>query len=167
MSKLMFALFIALAAAVSGYSQNTPVGNQTRRPSRSADMERQQEMDELYRRRELDTLMNGADAAREEPPRTFKASVVVENRSDKVIKSVSWVVSLLYSNSGELIREYKVTTRTNIAPGKTKTLKQRFPIPRTGVVDARNPSGKPSETTAKIVPVISSVTYEDGSSGTP
>lgn len=124
-----------------------------------------QEQESLEARNKMDELHAEGAAGRAMLPRTFKATVVVSNSSAKAIASVDWKVSLVDRESGETIRSYKVTTRTRIAPGKKKKLDKRLPLPRYGLVNARDP--KSPGTVAKIVPEITLVTYEDGSSDTP
>lgn len=124
-----------------------------------------QEQERLESRTAMDDLHAEGAAGRALVPRTFKASVVVNNSSAKAIASVNWTVSLVDRESGETIRSYDVTTRSRIAPGKKKTLDKRLPLPRYGLVNARNPQSP--GTVAKIVPVITRVTYEDGSFHTP
>ena len=124
-----------------------------------------QEQEGLEARQKMDDLHGEAAAGRAMMPRMFKATVVVNNSSAKAIASVNWKVSLVDRESGETIRSYSVTTRTRIAPGKKKKLDKRLPLPRYGLVNARDP--KSPGTVAKIVPEIKRVTYEDGSFDTP
>jgi hypothetical protein len=157
--KLALITGLSLVAISSAQAQ----GN--RSPSQQEAARQRQEQEVLERRTEIDDLNAEGAAGRALTPRTFKASVVVNNSSAKAIASVNWTVSLVDRESGETIRSYDVNTRTRIAPGKKKTLDKRLPLPRYGLVNARNPQSP--GTVAKIVPVITRVTYEDGSFDTP
>ena len=152
--KLAAVIVLSLAAVISARAQ---VGSQSQRDS----VRQRQEQESLEARNRMDDLHAEGATGRAMAPRTFKASVVVENSSPKTIASVNWTVSLVDRASGETIRQYKVTTRTRVAPGKKKKLDKRLPLPRYGLVDARNPSSP--GTVAKVVPEIKLVTYEDGS----
>jgi hypothetical protein len=95
--------------------------------------------------------------------RTFPASVVVHNRSTKNIKSVSWSVSLVNPESGELIRKYEVTSDKRIKPAERRKLTRRLPIPFVRVVSATAGGGKSSDEIANVVTAITRVEYTDGS----
>ena len=152
------ALIIAAAAATQAQD-----GKATQQQRQQETI--RQEQAGLEARREMDDLNAEGASGREREPRTFKASVVVTNGSPKTIASVDWTVSLVDRESGETFRRYEVTTRTRVAPGKKKTLNKRLPLPRYGLVNARAP--KSPDTVARIVPEITRVTYDDGSSDTP
>lgn len=147
--------------AVSSAQAQSKTGTQSQQEA----ARQRQEQERLESRTAMDDLHAEGAAGRALQPRTFKASVVVNNSSARTIASVAWTVSLVDRESGETIRSYDVTTRTRIAPGKKKTLDKRLPLPRYGLVNARNPQSP--GTVAKIVPVITRVTYEDGSFDTP
>ncbi|HYG78859.1 MAG TPA: hypothetical protein VD861_00645 [Pyrinomonadaceae bacterium] len=157
------ALVIGLSLVVVSSAQ-AQVENRDQQRQQEAGRQRQ-EQEGLEARQKMDDLHAEGAAGRAAMPRTFKASVVVSNSRAKAIASVAWKVSLVDRESGETIRSYDVTTRTRIAPGKKKKLDKRLPLPRYGLVNARDPQSP--GTVAKIVPVITRVTYEDGSFETP
>lgn len=156
--KLALVTGLSLVAMSSAQAQ---VGDTSQREA----ARQRQEQESLERRRDIDDLHAEGASGRSLEPRTFKASVVVNNSSARTIASVNWTVSLVDRESGETIRTYDVTTRTRIAPGKKKKLDKRLPLPRYGLVNARNPQSP--GTVARIVPEITRVTYDDGSSDAP
>ena len=156
--KLAIVIALSVVAVSSAQAQRgTPDQQEAER--------QRQEQAGLEARKGVDDLNAEGAAGRALEPRTFKATVVVNNTSAKAIASVNWTVALVDRESGETIRSYEVTTRTRIAPGKKKKLDKRLPLPRYGLVNARNP--QTPGTVAKIVPVITRITYEDGTFDTP
>ena len=108
-----------------------------------------------------------AAAFRYSMPRTFKAAVEVTNHAAKAIKSVEWTTTLTDPNTGDVIHTYDVTTKANIAPGKTKKLSKNLRTPHARVVSAadRNPY-RPRVGNIKVE--VKGVTYADGTtSATP
>jgi len=161
--KLIFIVLMTIAAVSTGQAQINPSQQTQAKPPANDERLRREEAEIQERRREMEELMNKGKAERDKDIPTFKAEIEVTNTNNsKKIKSVFWDVSLINRESGELIRKYSVTTRTSIAPGKSKKLKKQLPFPRSGVVNA-NSSGQPPDVVAKIVPVLTSVVYEDGS----
>ena len=60
----------------------------------------------------------------------FEASVVVNNTSNKTIKSVNWNCILVDPASLKVIERFKVQSVERIAPGETRVLKKYLPTPR-------------------------------------
>lgn len=162
MKRLTLSLALALLAVSAAHAQADP-GQGLEHILREPNPERRNEVLVERGRQRLDELSRTSRAARGVGERTFKASVVVLNRSPKTVKSVLWTVSLVDPESGATIRSYDVATEGRIAPGKRKSLTRRLPIPPSGVVSARRPGG----TTVPVADVVTSVTrieYTDGSS---
>ena len=165
MKKLLLAATLTMIAAGSVQAQVS------RRPS-EGDNNRQAAMrdPDPVRREERMISISSRELRREHRPyreryvssRTFKAQVAVTNRSAKTIKSVSWRASLIDPATGELIRSYPVTTEKRIAPGGTKKLETKLPVPMARLVRV-GPDGVTSPTTADLKSTIVRVTYEDGS----
>ncbi|HEY0082239.1 MAG TPA: hypothetical protein VGB61_05565 [Pyrinomonadaceae bacterium] len=165
MRKLLLAATLTMIAAGSAQAQVS------RRPS-EGDNNRQAAMrdPDPVRREERMISISSRELRREHRPyneryvsnRTFKARVSITNHSTKTIKSVSWMASLVDPATGQLIRSYPVTTEKRIAPGGTKKLETKLPLPMARVVRV-GPDGVASPTVADLKSTVVQVTYEDGS----
>ena len=93
----------------------------------------------------------------------FKARVVVTNRSSKLIKSVSWTAILTQPGTNDIISEHYLTSRLDIAPGKTKKVTQKLQIRPVRVVNAANLPPANSGQVADLKVAVTEVTYADGS----
>jgi hypothetical protein len=174
MKRLTLAFALLLTATAAAHAQDrTPAGTQY--PPGSS---------EIYPKKIKDTVQldethianarvrtgpaeREAASARRNMPRTFKAVVEVTNHAAKAIKSVEWTTTLIDPNTGDVISTYDVTSKANIAPGKTKKLSKRLSTPHVRVVSAtaRNPS-QPQVGNVKVE--VKNVTYADGTtSATP
>jgi hypothetical protein len=151
---------LILAVALVPAAQEVPPQGlprqQQRELLREKDPDRRNEMVLDRGRVRLEELSRTAAPPRRASARTFAASVLVTNRSRKTIKSVSWLVSLL--DSGKVIRSYDVTTEKRIAPGKTKRLSERLPVPVLRVVSVSAPG-----LVADVATKVTRVEYTDGS----
>ncbi|MBC7929542.1 MAG: hypothetical protein H7Z38_03145 [Rubrivivax sp.] len=162
---IVAATLLTLGAAASAHAQgptpNTgqrPLEFETRQDSlRDKDTVRRDERVIAITKREFNEMEKAARGSR--PGSTFKAQVVVTNHSPKTIKSVFWSASLTDPGTGKLIRTYDVTTDARIAPGMSKKLSKKLPIPRANVVSATAPTAPP---VADLKATVTRVTYEDG-----
>ena len=171
MKKLTLAFALLLTATAAAHAQTTPAG--TSYPPGSSDIYPKKikdpvQLDEAHianSRVRTGPAEREAAAARRNMPQTFKAEVVVTNHAAKAIKSVEWTTTLTDPDTGDIISTYDVTTKSNIAPGKTKRLSKRLRTPHVRVVSAtsRNPY-QPQVGNIKVE--ITGVTYADGSTST-
>jgi hypothetical protein len=97
-------------------------------------------------------------------PGEFNADINVTNSAAKTIKAVAWTATLVDHETGAVIRSYDVTTKTKIAPGKTKKLSKRLTTPGAQVVRAN--SQTPKRQVADLKVTVTGVTYADGSTST-
>ena len=171
MKKLTLAFALLLTAAAAAHAQTTPAG--TPYPPGSSPIDTKKisdpvKLDEAHiansrmRTYRPEVVPSSSGRARRE---TFKAEVVVTNHAAKAIKSVEWTTTLTDPDTGDIISTYDVTTKSNIAPGKTKRLSKRLRTPHVRVVSAtsRNPY-QPQVGNIKVE--ITGVTYADGSTST-
>lgn len=103
-------------------------------------------------------------ARREPRSGTFDANIEVTNSAAKTIKAIEWTATLIDHETGAIIRSYDVTSKTNIAPGKTKKLSKQLTTPRAHVVQASSPT--PNKQVADLKVKVTAVTYTDGSTST-
>src|ERR1044072_605827 len=168
MKKLTLTFALLLVAAAAAHAQDTtPVG--TPYPSGSSSIYPKKITDPVIRDEALiaESRTRTYPAEREALARrynmspTFKAVVEVTNHSAKAIKSVEWTATLTDSATGDVLGTYDVTTKSKIAPGKTKKLSKSLSTPRARVVSAtaRNPN-QPRVGSVKVA--VKSVTYADG-----
>ena len=158
----MLSLALALLAASAAHAQADPRQGMEH-ILREPDPERRSEVLVERGRLKLDELSRTGSPSRGAGARTFKASVVVDNRSAKAVRSVQWTVTLVDPSSGTTIRRYYVTTEGRVAPGKSKRLSQRLPVPPARVVNARSAGSAPAPV-ADVVTAVTRIEYADGSS---
>ena len=97
----------------------------------------------------------------------FKTNFLVNNDSDKRIKSITWECTLLNKTTGDQIHTFSLTTTKKIDPHKSRTLRETVMVPMKklmGQVVPANQSGQPP----KQVEVdekyqIIEIEYADGS----
>ena len=176
MRRVVSLLFLSLLGAVCAAAQTpggnsnantggSPSGESLRAAMRAGDPARGGEALISASRAYNAKFEDEADAARRAVPRTFNAEVVVTNGAAQAIRSVSWTATLINRDTGAVIRSYDVTTRTRIAPGKTRKLSKFLQTPRDNVVKvASQPPGKPTVADLKVR--ITGVTYADGTTST-
>jgi hypothetical protein len=171
MTKLTLAFALLLTAAAAAHAQTTPAG--TPYPPGTSPIEPRIIRDPVQRDEAHITASRSysaaaeseADAARRSMLPNFKAVVEVTNHAAKAIKSVSWTATLTDPDTGTVVRTYDVTTKTDIAPGKTKKLSKRLRTPRANVVRITSrPRYKRSVADLKVA--VTGVTYVDGSTST-
>ena len=169
---LVFALLLTAAAAARAQDR-TPAG--TPYPPGSSSIDPKIIRDPVHRdeahiaasRARTSPMEREASAWRYNMPRTFKALVEVTNHAAKAIKSVEWTATLTDPATGDVIGTYDVTTKSNIAPGKTKKLSKRLTTPHARVVSAT--ASNPYQSRVGDLKVeVKNVTYADGTtSATP
>ena len=170
MKKLTLAFALLLTATAAAHAQTPtgapyPPGSSEIYPKKISDPVK---LDEAHiansRVRAVPAEQEALSSSRHRPP-TFKAEVVVTNHAAKAIKSVEWTTTLTDPDTGDIISTYDVTTKSNIAPGKTKRLSKRLRTPHVRVVSAtsRNPY-QPQVGNIKVE--VTGVTYADGSTST-
>src|SRR5688572_3372021 len=133
MKRLLLTLALALLAVSSAAraqtERGTHPGQGLEHILREPNPERRSEVLVERGRLKLDELSRTGSPSRGAGARTFKASVLVDNRSAKAVRSVQWTVTLVVPSSGATISRYYVTTEGRVAPGKSKRLTQRLPVP--------------------------------------
>lgn len=174
MKKLSLTLALLLTAAAAARAQSPtgpPNGNPNYDPLRYSvrigDPAKTGEAMIEANRANNARLENEAAAVRRGRPGTFDAEIKVTNSAAKAIKFVTWRATLLDAETGAVIRSYDVTSKTRIAPGKTKRLSKQLPTPRANVVKASSRTPRRPQV-ADLKVKVTGVTYEDGStSATP
>jgi hypothetical protein len=160
--KLVSIIAVTLVLSASAYAQSPPGSSSGRdtvqRALRDPDPVRRDERLISISHSNPSNSSSNSSAWRNEIARSFKGLVFVENHSGLAIKSVSWVASLTDPQTGALIRTYDVTTKTRIAPGKSKVLTRKFTLPISDVVNADK-----IRRVANLTSTITGITYEDGS----
>jgi hypothetical protein len=165
---LAFALLLTVAAAAQA---QTPAGTQY--PAGSSDIYPKKikdsvQLDESHianSRASSAPAEREAAAARNNRPQTFKAVVEVTNHAAQAIKSVEWTTTLIDPNTGDVISTYDVTTKTRIAPGKTKKLSKNLRTPYARVVSVRDRTPYRPRV-GNIAVEVKAVTYADGTTST-
>lgn len=171
MGKLLFAAALVLIALASSQAQNIPPGQNSSVPDNNRDaliirdpVKRDEALIAGANRRGNSLEKDDSDKGRRYSyDQMFKARVEVMNNSAKVIKSVTWSASLIDSSTGQLIRAYDITTKTRIAPGRSKKLSKSLSTPRANIVSAGTPRTSNAPAVADLKTKITLVTYEDGS----
>ena len=168
LKKLTLAFAFLITAAAAAHAQ-IPSSNPGTDPLRNARIER-----DAARREEIlisdanrrnASMEREADAARRAAPRTFKAVVEVTNHAAKAIRSVEWTTTLTDPDTGAVIHTYDVTTRADIAPGKTKRLSKNLRTPHARVASATDRNAyQPKVGNIKVA--VKGVTYADGTTST-
>lgn len=169
MKKLTLTLALLLTAATAAHAQapsGTPNGNPNNDSLRYAirigdPVKTQEAMIEASRATSV-RIESEADAERRSRPGTFDAAIKVTNSAAKAIKAVIWRATLLDAETGAVIRTYDVTSKTSIAPGKTKTLSKQLQTPRAHVLKATSQTPRKAPV-ADLKVKVTVVTYEDGS----
>ena len=164
MKRILFVLAVTVLAVSAARAQGADI-KERKEVLREPDPERRGEIIFNRSRVKLDELARTANSSRRADARTFEASVLINNRAAKTVKSVSWRVSLVDPDSGEVIRKYDITTEKRIAPGRRKKLTRRLPVPPPGSVSANARGGASSGTVADVVAVVTRVEYTDGTFG--
>lgn len=172
MKKLTLTFALLLAASAAAHAQDrTPAG--TPYPPGSSSLDPKIIRDPVHRdeahiaasRVRANEAEREAAAWRYNMPRTFKAVVEVTNHAAKAIKSVEWTTTLIDPNTGDVIRTYDVTTKANIAPGRTKKLSKNLRTPNARVVSATDRNlYQPRVGNLKVE--VKGVTYADGTTST-
>jgi hypothetical protein len=174
MKRLTLAFALLLTATAAAHAQDrTPAG--TPYPPGSSSIDPKIIRDPIHRdeahisnaRVRTSPSEREAASARRNMSRTFKAVVEVTNHAAKAIKSVEWTTTLIDPNTGDVISTYDVTSKANIAPGKTRKLSKRLSTPHARVVSATaGNSYRPRVGNIKVE--VTGVTYADGTtSATP
>jgi len=97
----------------------------------------------------------------------FKTNFLVNNDSDKKIKSIKWECTLLNKTTGDPIHTFTLTTAKSINPHKSKLLQEKIVVPMKklmGQVVSANQTAQPSrqvEVDEKYQ--IIEIEYADGS----
>ena len=163
---LAFALLLSVSAAAHAQLPNgSPGSDPLREAMRTGDAAKVDEA-HIHASRIYGARAENA-AARRGTTKTFKAVVEVTNHAAKAIKSVEWTTTLTDPNTGDVIHTYDVTTKANIAPGKTKKLSKNLRTSHARRVSAtdRNPY---QPRVGNLQVEVKGVTYADGTtSATP
>jgi hypothetical protein len=97
----------------------------------------------------------------------FKTNFLVNNDSDKKIKSIKWECTLLNKTTGDPIHTFTLTTAKNIDPHKSKTLRERVVVPMKKlmgqVVPANQSAQPPKQVEVDEKYQIIEIEYADGS----
>ncbi len=173
MTKLTLAFALMLTAAAAAHAQGTtPAG--TPLPPGTSDLHLRKIKDPVHldealinasRNRNISRAESVPHTARNTKPPTFDAKIKVKNSSTKFIESVDWTATLLDPETGAVIRSYAVTSKTRIAPGKSKKLSEKLEKPGYRVVSAVSPNPHKG-VVADLKVKVTSVTYADGSTST-
>jgi hypothetical protein len=69
--------------------------------------------------------------AKSTPPKytVFKTNFLVNNESDKEIRSIKWTATLINRETQETIQSFPLETKRKIAPHKSSKLKERLVLP--------------------------------------
>lgn len=101
----------------------------------------------------------------------FKTNFLVNNDSDKKIKSIKWECTLLNKSTGDPIHTFSLTTAKTIDPHKSKTLRETVVVPMKklmGQVVPANQSPQPPKQVEVIEKYqIIEIEYADGSIARP
>jgi hypothetical protein len=168
---LTFALLLTATAVAHAQDSRTPAGTQY--PPGSSEIYPKKikdpvQLDEAHianARVRTTPSEREAASARYNRNRSFKAVVEVTNHAAKAIKSVEWTATLTDSLTGDIISTYDVTTKSNIAPGKTKKLSKNLRTPAARVVSAA--AGNPYRPQVGNIQVeVKTITYADGTTST-
>lgn len=172
MKKLTLTLALLLTAAAAAHAQDRtaagttyPAGSSDIYPKKIKDSVQLDETHIANSRTRSTPAEQEAAAARRNQPRTFKAVVEVTNHAAQAIKSVEWTATLTDTVTGDVISTYDVTTKSNIAPGKTKKLSKNLRTPHTRVVSATSRNFYQPQS-GKVSVEVKAVTYADGTTST-
>ena len=97
----------------------------------------------------------------------FKTNFLVNNDSDKKIKSIKWECTLLNKTTGDPIYTFSLTTPKTIDPHKSKTLRKKVIVPMKKLLGQVVSANQPAQS-LRQVPVdekyqIIEIEYADGS----
>lgn len=171
MKKLTLAFALLLTATAAAHAQSTPTGSSYPPGSNDIYPKKIKDPVQLDEAHIANSRLHSAPAEREAAlarynrPRTFKAVVEVTNHATQAIRSVDWTATLLDPITGDVISTYDVTTKSNIAPGKTKKFSKNLRTPQTRVVSATSPTFYPPRA-GKLTVEVKAVTYADGTTST-
>jgi hypothetical protein len=97
----------------------------------------------------------------------FKTNFLVNNDSDKKIKSIKWECTLLNKTTGDPIHTFTLTTAKKIDPHKSKTLRETVVVPMKKlmgqVVPANQSAQPPKQVEVDEKYQIIEIEYADGS----
>lgn len=97
----------------------------------------------------------------------FKTNFLVNNDSDKKIKSIKWECTLLNKTTGDPIHTFSLTTPKTIGPHKSKTLRETLIVPMKKlmgqVVTANQSAQPPRQVEVDEKYQIIEIEYADGS----
>jgi hypothetical protein len=101
----------------------------------------------------------------------FKTNFLVNNDSDKKIKSIKWECTLLNRTSGDTIQTFSLTTTKKIDPHKSKVLRQTVTVSMKKlmgqVVPANQTKQPPRQVEVDEKYQIIEIEYADGSISRP
>jgi hypothetical protein len=124
--------------------------------------------------REKDATANNGSLGRPQVLRSgsgqyaeFKTNFLVNNDSDKKIKRITWECTLLNKATGDPIHTFSLTTAKNIAPHKSKLLRETVVVPMKKlmgqVVPANQTAQPPKQVEVDEKYQIVEIEYADGS----
>jgi len=97
----------------------------------------------------------------------FKTNFLVNNDSDKKVKSIKWECTLLNKTTGDLIHTFSLTTAKTINPHKSRTLRETVVVPMKKllgqVVPANQSAQPPRQVEVDEKYQIIEIEYADGS----
>ena len=95
----------------------------------------------------------------------FKTNFLVNNDSDKKIKSIKWECTLLNKTTGDPIHTFTLTTAKNIAPHKSKLLQEKVVVPMKKLMGQVVPANQPTPGQVEVDEAyrIIEIEYADGS----
>ena len=101
----------------------------------------------------------------------FDHLLLVNNESDKEIRSIKWTATLINRETQETIQSFPLETKRKIAPHKSSKLKERLVLPlkklQGQVVSATQPIKDPTRTAVDEKYEIVEILYADKSVSKP
>jgi hypothetical protein len=124
--------------------------------------------------REKDATANNGSPGRPQVSRSglpqyaeFKTNFLVNNDSNKKIKSITWQCTLLNKTTGDQIHTFSLTTAKKIDPHKSRTLRETVIVPMKKlmgqVVPANQSAQPPRQVEVDEKYQIIEIVYADGS----
>jgi hypothetical protein len=95
----------------------------------------------------------------------FKTNFLVNNDSDKKIKSIKWECTLLNKTTGDTIQTFSLTTTKKIDPHKSKVLQEKVAVSMKKLMGQVVPANQPTSSQVEVDEKyqIIEIEYADGS----